>query len=175
MIALHIFLLGILPFLSEEITHHNIRPMILRYPKLPKNINDTKDLPLAILMEGNLHQKNSFSSKGIPTDMFIHIHSKTFFIGVDPSKREEFFQRLFQKNITNDKSMTEKTSTRKSLDSKSVLIEEEFLSEEELAQNYSCDYSEPPYFVFMLFTLLLFYFRRKKNIFSCIRSKIQDK
>ena len=45
--------------------------MILRYPKLPKNINDTKDLPLAILMEGNLHQKNSFSSKGISTDMFI--------------------------------------------------------------------------------------------------------
>ena len=169
MIALHIFLLGILPFLSEEITHQNIRPLILRYPKLPKNINDTKDLPLAILMEGNLHQKNSFSSKGIPTDMFIHIHSKTFFIGVDPSKREEFFQRLFQKNITNDKSMTEKTSTRKSLDSKSVLIEEEFLSEEELAQNYSCDYSEPPYFVFMLFILLLlFYFRRKKNVFSCI-------
>ena len=72
--------------------------------------------------------------------------------------------------------MTEKTSTRKSLDPKSVLIEEEFLSEEELAQNYSCDYSEPPYFVFMLFTLLLsFYFRRKKNICSCIRSKIQDK
>ena len=100
--------------------------------------------------------------------------AKLFFIGVDPSKREEIFQRLFQKNITNDKSMTEKTSTRKSLDSKSVLIEEEFLSEEELAQNYSCDYSEPPYFVFMLFTLLLFYFRRKKNIFSCIRSKIQD-
>ena len=74
MIALHIFLLGILPFLSEEITHHNIRPMILRYPNLPKNINDTKDLPLAILMEGNYYQKNSFSSKS----MFIHIHSKTF-------------------------------------------------------------------------------------------------
>ena len=94
-------------------------------------------------MEGNYHQMYSFSSKGICTYRHVQCSyifiAKLFFIGVDPSKREEIFQRLFQKNITNDKSMTEKTSTRKSLDSKSVLIEEEFLSEEELAQNYSCD------------------------------------
>ena len=59
---MYLFYLGILPFLSEEITHHNIGPLILRYPNLPKNINDTKDLPLAILMEGNIFQRIIFFS-----------------------------------------------------------------------------------------------------------------
>ena len=55
--VMYLFHLGILPFLSEKITHHNIGSLILRYPNLPQNINDTKNLPLAIIMEGNFFER----------------------------------------------------------------------------------------------------------------------